>query len=67
MQHTHQHHEHIYSKSVDTTPKDQTIIRLAASATLHCLLGCGIGEVVGMIIAAYLGMSMVSSMILAIC
>jgi hypothetical protein len=41
-------------------------MKLAVSATLHCLVGCGIGEVIGMVVATYLGMSMVSSMILAI-
>ena len=41
-------------------------MKLAISATLHCLLGCGIGEVVGMIIATYLGLSMAASMALAI-
>ena len=25
-------------------------LKLATSATLHCLLGCGIGEVVGLVI-----------------
>ena len=65
MEHTQQHHENIPSKS-GTTASDETIMKLAISATLHCLLGCGIGEVAGMIIATYLGLSMVSSMILAI-
>jgi len=66
MEHTHQHHEQIHSKPANPATKDENVMRLAISATLHCLLGCGVGEVVGMIIATYLGMSMVSSMILAI-
>ncbi|GEO08676.1 hypothetical protein SAE01_11720 [Segetibacter aerophilus] len=41
-------------------------MKLAISATLHCLLGCGIGEVVGIAIATYFGLSMINSMILAI-
>jgi hypothetical protein len=40
--------------------------RLAFSATLHCLIGCGLGEVLGMIIGTMLNMSNHSTMILAI-
>ena len=29
--------------------------RLALSATLHCLTGCGIGEVLGLVIGTALG------------
>ncbi|WP_030773560.1 MULTISPECIES: DUF4396 domain-containing protein [unclassified Streptomyces] len=38
----------------------------AARATLHCLTGCAIGEVLGMIIGTALGWGNVSTMILAI-
>ncbi len=31
--------------------------QMAASATLHCLMGCSIGEVVGLIIGTILGLS----------
>lgn len=41
-------------------------LKLAVSATLHCLLGCGLGEVAGMVIAASLALEMLSSMILAV-
>jgi hypothetical protein len=40
--------------------------RLAASATLHCLIGCGIGEVLGMIISSHLGWSAAPSVALAV-
>lgn len=30
---------------------NESNLKLAVSATLHCLIGCGIGEVVGMIIS----------------
>ena len=40
--------------------------KLAFSATLHCLLGCGIGEVVGIVIGTYLGLSNVNTFILAV-
>jgi hypothetical protein len=40
--------------------------KLAFSATLHCLIGCGLGEVAGMVIGTMLLMSNHSTMILAI-
>src|SRR3954452_9663905 len=36
---------------------DQSLNRLALSATAHCLTGCAIGEVLGMIIGTALGWS----------
>ncbi|MEV8626649.1 DUF4396 domain-containing protein [Streptomyces sp. NBC_01268] len=39
---------------------------MAAKATLHCLTGCAIGEVLGMIIGTALGWGNLSTMILAI-
>jgi hypothetical protein len=39
---------------------------LAASATDHCLTGCVLGEVVGMVIATALGWGNVASILLAI-
>ena len=41
---TSHHHEH--------DPQRGSAFKLALSATLHCLLGCGLGEVAGMIIGA---------------
>ena len=40
--------------------------KTAASATLHCLTGCGIGEVLGMIISSALGWAAAPSIALAI-
>lgn len=40
--------------------------RLAFSATLHCLTGCGIGEVLGLTIATALGWSDAPSIALAV-
>jgi uncharacterized protein DUF4396 len=39
---------------------------VALSATLHCLTGCAIGEVVGMIVATAMGLSDAASIALAI-
>jgi hypothetical protein len=45
---------------------EQSLNRLAASATNHCLTGCVIGEVTGMIIATALGWGDVASILLAV-
>jgi hypothetical protein len=40
--------------------------RLAFSATVHCLTGCAIGEVLGMILATWWGWGDVASIVLAV-
>ena len=40
--------------------------RLAASATIHCLAGCGTGEVLGVVIGSALGWSTVATIALAV-
>jgi hypothetical protein len=45
---------------------DESIERMALSATLHCLTGCAIGEVVGVIIGTALGWSNEATIFLAI-
>ncbi|MBF4767705.1 DUF4396 domain-containing protein [Nocardioides agariphilus] len=40
--------------------------RTAISATLHCLTGCAIGEVLGMVLATWWGWSTLPSVVLAI-
>lgn len=40
--------------------------RLAFSATIHCLTGCGIGEVLGMVIGTALGWGTVATIALAV-
>lgn len=54
----HEHHEHGAGGPVSWGT--------AARATLHCLTGCAIGEVLGMIIGTALGWGNVQTMILAI-
>ena len=53
----HAHHDH---------HEKESYVKLALSTTLHCLLGCGLGEVVGMVIATALGLGNVSSIALAV-
>jgi uncharacterized protein DUF4396 len=43
-----------------------SLTRSAVQATLHCLTGCAIGEVLGMVIATALGWGNVSSIALAV-
>ena len=45
---------------------DVSLNRLALSATLHCLTGCAIGEVLGLVIATALGWHDLPSILLAI-
>jgi Domain of unknown function (DUF4396) len=45
---------------------DESVERMALSATLHCLTGCAIGEVVGVIIGTALGWSNEATIALAI-
>jgi len=44
----------------------QSLNRLAFSATAHCLTGCAIGEVLGMIIGTALGWSDLATIVLAV-
>src|SRR6187401_3408037 len=55
---THAHHEMQGAQG--------SLNRLALGATLHCLTGCGIGEVLGMVISTWLGWSNTGSIILSV-
>lgn len=41
-------------------------VRLATSATIHCLAGCGIGEVLGVVVGVALGFSRIGTITLAV-
>jgi len=45
---------------------DTKLNGLAASATLHCLTGCALGEVLGLLIGTALGLSNVTTIVIAI-
>jgi hypothetical protein len=49
-----------------TPPKGAALNSLAFSATLHCLTGCAIGEVLGMVIGTALGFSDLGTIALAV-
>ena len=44
----------------------QSLNRVAFSATLHCLTGCAIGEIAGMIIGTAFGLSNLGTVVLSI-
>jgi hypothetical protein len=49
-----------------TATEGRALTRLAVSATLHCLTGCAIGEVLGMIIGTALGWTDLQTVALAV-
>ncbi|WP_256104424.1 DUF4396 domain-containing protein [Streptomyces sp. ODS05-4] len=60
MEHHHQHHDHAHAA------KGPASWSAAATATLHCLTGCAIGEVLGMVIGTALGWGNLPTMVLAV-
>jgi uncharacterized membrane protein YbjE (DUF340 family) len=46
--------------------EQQSLNRAAFSATAHCLTGCAIGEVLGMVLATWWGWGNVASIVLAV-
>jgi hypothetical protein len=57
MNHEHAHHE---------APTGSALTQLAVSATLHCLTGCAIGEILGMVIGTAAGLSNVATIVLSV-
>jgi Domain of unknown function (DUF4396) len=57
------HHTHRPGPAPDA---GSTLTRQAVSATLHCLTGCAIGEVLGLVIGTALGWSTVPTIALAV-
>jgi hypothetical protein len=45
---------------------EQSLNRLAFMATVHCLTGCAIGEILGMVLATWWGWSNFASIVLSI-
>ena len=52
MDHAHHHHSHAHHGAAP----DASVASLATSATLHCLTGCAIGELAGLMIGVSLGL-----------
>lgn len=70
MNHSHAHHasdaRHGLSGRAYSAPAAPSLNRTAFSATLHCLTGCAIGEVAGMVIGTALGLGNVETIVLAV-
>ena len=64
-QQVHQAHE-THETHLAHPADEPSASRLAFSATLHCLLGCGTGEVLGMIIGTALHWSNIATIVLAV-
>jgi putative flippase GtrA len=61
MNHAHHHHHRVEHKE-----NQPSHAKLAVSATVHCLIGCGLGEVAGMIIGTALSFNNTNTIILAV-
>ena len=59
-----EHHHHVHEDQELPTTGEK--VKLATSATVHCLLGCGLGEIVGVILGTTLGLSNVRTIVLAV-
>jgi Domain of unknown function (DUF4396) len=60
-QHQHQEHHHH-----DLPASGGALTGVAVSATLHCLTGCAIGEIAGMLVGTALGFSNVATIVLSV-
>ena len=64
-----QHHDHFAQDPQHGgmgRPKNENIMPLAINATFHCLLGCGLGEISGMVIGQLLDLAMAPTMVIAL-
>src|SRR5215207_9301041 len=64
----HAHHDHAHREHAgqDHSAHGGSLNRVALSATAHCLTGCAIGEVLGVIIGTALGWGNFETIVLAI-
>ena len=65
MNHEHAHHVHAPAQPAPAG-HGGSLNRLAWSATLHCLTGCAIGEILGMVIGTALGWSNLETIALSV-
>jgi len=64
--HHHAHHGHGQHHHGNHKGQAAPLNRIAFQATLHCMAGCAIGEVAGMVIGTSLGMGMWQTVALAV-
>ncbi|MEV2216974.1 DUF4396 domain-containing protein [Streptomyces sp. NPDC050997] len=60
------HHHHDHASHADQAGHAGVSWAMAMKATLHCLTGCAIGEILGMVIGTALGWGNVPTMVVAI-
>ena len=63
MDHQHMHHDPALSQA---DAASTSLNRLAFTATVHCLSGCAVGEVLGLVIGTALGWATVPTIALAV-
>jgi uncharacterized protein DUF4396 len=66
MDASHAHLEHAHHDHHAMPTEGSALTAVALSATLHCLTGCAIGEVAGMVIGSALGFSNLGTILLAV-
>ena len=68
MEHDHSAHQHGHSDTAQAQAHNAgtSLNRLAFSATLHCLSGCAVGEVLGLAIGMALGWANAPTIVLAV-
>jgi Domain of unknown function (DUF4396) len=59
-------HDHQAEEPPKEDPGQSGLNRLAFSATVHCLTGCAIGEVLGLVVATALGLGDAASIAIAV-
>jgi hypothetical protein len=64
--HDHGHDQHGHDQHGHAPGSGPGLTRQAVSATLHCLTGCAIGEVLGLTLATWWGWSDLPSIVLAV-
>jgi hypothetical protein len=62
----HAHHAHHAHHPAPGGAGARSLNRITLSATVHCLTGCAIGEVAGMVIGTYLGWGNLETILLAV-
>lgn len=62
----HAAHSQAHANAAGHTPHGESLDRISLVATLHCLMGCAIGEVAGLVIGTALGWSNLATIALAV-
>ena len=58
--------DHDHQHQPATSGNDPSLTSLAVSATAHCLTGCAIGEVLGMVVGTYFGWENLTTVIMSV-